>query len=116
MFMVANWTFLARRARALPCIAYDPEVRVRDFGQPGITERSAYRTVTYPAEAGYEVNQKNGRRNRYQTRAHLPLPEPGSQERTAGDVLALLAGTTRGRNGALPDRRMIQAAENEEQD
>ena len=53
-----------------------------------------------PAEAGYEVKQKNRRRNRYQTRAHLTLPEPGSQERTAGDVLALLAGTPAGRNGA----------------
>jgi len=39
------------------------------------------------------VRQNNRRRNRYQTRAHLPLPEPGSQERIAGDVLALLAGT-----------------------
>jgi hypothetical protein len=26
-----------------------------------------------------------------------------SQDRTAGDVLALLAGTTRGHNGGLPD-------------
>ena len=75
-----------------------------DFpGQPGITERSAYGTVTGPAEAGYEVKQKNRRRNRYQPRAHQPLPEPGSQERTAGDVLALLAGTPAGRNGALLD-------------
>jgi hypothetical protein len=64
-------------------------------GQPGITERSAYGTVTGPAEASYEVKQKNRRRNRYQTRAHLTLPEPGSQERTAGDVLALLAGHPR---------------------
>jgi hypothetical protein len=31
MFMVANWTLLTSRARALPCIAHDPEVRVRDF-------------------------------------------------------------------------------------
>jgi hypothetical protein len=90
MLMAANWTFLASRARALPCIAHDPEVaRARLRGQPGITERSAYSTVTGPAEAGYEVKQKNRRRNRYQTRAHLTLPEPGSQERTAGDVLAL---------------------------
>jgi hypothetical protein len=39
------------------------------------------------------VKQKDGRRNRYQIQAHLPLPEPSSQERTVGDVLALLAGT-----------------------
>ncbi len=59
----------------------------------GITERSAHGTVTDLAEAGYVIKQKNGRRSRCQTRAHLPLPEPSSQERTAGDVLALLAGT-----------------------
>ena len=45
------------------------------------------------AEAGYIVKQKNGRRNRYQIRAHLPLPGPTSRERTVGEVLALLAGT-----------------------
>ena len=72
-------------------------------GQPGITERSAYGTVTGPAEAGYEARQTNRRRNSYQTRAHLTLPEPGSHERTAGDVLALLAGTPAGRNGAPLD-------------
>jgi hypothetical protein len=70
MLMVANWTFLASRARALPCIAHDPEVRVRDFAaEPGITEPSAYGTVTGPAEGGFEVKQKNRCRNHYQTRA-----------------------------------------------
>ena len=37
------------------------------------------------------VKDKDGRRNRYHIRAHLPLPDPTSQERTIGDVLALLA-------------------------
>jgi hypothetical protein len=45
------------------------------------------------------VKQKDGRRNRYQIQAHLPLPEPSSQERTVGEVLALLAGTDAIRNG-----------------
>ena len=94
MLMMAKWTFLTGHARALLCVAHDPEVRLRDIAASrGITERSAYGTVTDPAEAGYVARQKNGRRSRCQTRAHLPLPEPGSQERTAGDVLALPAGT-----------------------
>jgi hypothetical protein len=60
MLMVRNWTFLASRARALPRIAHDPEVaHARLCGQPGITERRAYGTVTGPAEAGYEARQKN---------------------------------------------------------
>jgi hypothetical protein len=92
--IVANWTFLTNHARALLCIAHDPGVRLRDIAASlGITERAAYGIVTDLAEAGYMVKQKNGRRNRYQIQAHLPLPEPSSQERTVGDVLALLAGT-----------------------
>ena len=92
--MMASWTFLTNHARALLCIAHDPGVRLRDIAASlGITERSAYGIVTDLAEAGYVVKQKTGRRNRYQIQAHLPLPEPSSQERTVGDVLALLAGT-----------------------
>ena len=92
--MMENWTFLTSHARVLLCIAHDPGVRLRDIAASlGITERSAYSIVTDLAEAGYVVKQKTGRRNRYQIQAHLPLPEPSSQERTVGDVLALLAGT-----------------------
>jgi hypothetical protein len=58
----------------------------------GITERSAYGIVTDLAESGYLVKQKDGRRNRYQIQAHLPLPEPASQELAIGEVLALLTG------------------------
>src|SRR5438128_456326 len=58
-----------------------------------ITERRAYGIVTDLAKAGYVLKQKDGRRNRYQIQAHLPLPEPTRHERTVGEVLALLAGT-----------------------
>ena len=92
--MMASWTFLTNHARVLLCIAHDPGVRLRDIAASlGITERSAHGIVADLAEAGYVVKQKTGRRNRYQIQAHLPLPERSSQERTVGDVLALLAGT-----------------------
>ena len=91
---MANWSFLTNHARVLMCIAHDPGVRLRDIAAGlGITERSAYGIVTELAEAGYVVKQKDGRRNRYQIQAHLPLPEPTSRERTIGEILALLAGT-----------------------
>jgi DNA-binding IclR family transcriptional regulator len=61
-----------------------------------ITERGAYGIVTDLAEAGYIVKQKNGRRHRYQIQAHLPLPEPTSQERTVGEILALLTSADPG--------------------
>jgi hypothetical protein len=91
---MANWSFLTSHARVLMCIAHDPGARLRDIAAGlGITERSAYSIVTELAEAGYVVKQKDGRRNRYQIQAHLPLPEPTSRERTVGEILALLAGT-----------------------
>ena len=92
--VMANWSFLTSHARVLLCIAHDPGARLRDIAaRLGITERSAYGIVTELAEAGYVVKQKDGRRNRYQIQAHLPLPEPTSRERTVGEILALLAGT-----------------------
>lgn len=41
---------------------------------------------------GYVIKQKDGRRNRYQVQAHLPLPDPVGREPAIGDVLAVLMG------------------------
>jgi hypothetical protein len=69
----------------------------------GITERSADGIVADLAEAGYIVRQKDGRRNRYQIQAHLPLPEPTRPEPAVGEILALLAGTGPGRGRRWAD-------------
>ena len=90
---MAEWSFLTNHARVLLCIAHDPGVRLRDIAAGvGVTERTAYGIVTDLTEAGYVVKHKDGRRNRYQIQAHLPLPGTGSRERTIGEILALLAG------------------------
>ena len=109
-----KWSFLTKHARALVCIAHDPGVRLRDIAMMlGITERSAYAIVDDLASAGYVVKDKDGRRNRYQIQAHLPLGEPIGREPTIGEVLAILidsdgiesgtgttlAGTEHGREG-----------------
>ena len=65
-----------------------PGVRLRDIaGTLGITERSAYSIVTDLIDAGYVVEDKDGRRNRYQIQTHLPLREAITQERTIGEPL-----------------------------
>jgi hypothetical protein len=88
-----SWSFLTNHARVLLRIAQDPGARLRDIAAAvGITERSAYGIVTDLTTAGYVVKQKDGRRNRYQIQAHLPLPEPASREPAIGDVLAILLG------------------------
>ena len=90
---VAEWSFLTNHARVLLCIAHDPGVRLRDIAaRTGVTERTAYGIVTDLTAAGYVVKHKDGRRNRYQIQAHLPLPETDSRERTIGEILTLLAG------------------------
>ena len=90
---MANWTFLTTHARVLLLVAHDPGVRLRDIAASlDITERSAFGIITDLAEAGYVVKQKDGRRNRYQIQAHLPLPETDSRERTIGEILAVLVG------------------------
>jgi hypothetical protein len=90
---VTSWSFLTNHARMLLCIARDPGTRLRDMAASvDITERSAHGIVTDLTAAGYVIKQKDGRRNRYQIQAHLPLPEPATQEPAIGEVLALLAG------------------------
>jgi DNA-binding IclR family transcriptional regulator len=95
---VAEWSLLTNHARVLLCIAHDQGVRLRDIAASvGVTERTAYGIVTDLTEAGYVVKHKDGRRNRYQIQAYLPLrrplPVPDSRGlAAAGEVLALLAG------------------------
>jgi len=55
-----------RHAQALACIARGPRLRLRDIATTlGITERSALSIVTGLTAAGYVVQDKDGRRNRY---------------------------------------------------
>jgi hypothetical protein len=89
---MASWGFLTTHARVLLCIAHDPGARLRDIAaRLGITERSAHSTVTDLTQAGYLIRQKDGRRNRYQIQADLPVPGPGTREPAIEQVLALFA-------------------------
>ena len=102
---MADWGFLTNHARVLLHIAHDPGARLRDIAASlGITERRAHGIITDLAAAGYVITQKDGRRNRYQIQAHLPVPEPGTREPAVGEVVALFA--TRHRTGTGPARRV----------
>ncbi|HTJ72483.1 MAG TPA: helix-turn-helix domain-containing protein [Actinospica sp.] len=94
-----KWSFLTNHARVLLRIARDPGVRLREIAVDlGMTERGVYGIVADLAAAGYVVKQKDGRRNRYQIQAHLPVPEPGSREPAIGEVLAVLLGDSTARD------------------
>jgi MarR family len=107
---MTEWGFLTNHARVLLHIARDPDARLRDIAASlGITERRAHGIITDLAKAGYVITQKDGRRNRYQIQAHLPVPEPGTREPAVGEVVALFAarrraGTGPARGGTGPTR------------
>jgi DNA-binding transcriptional ArsR family regulator len=102
-----SWSFLTNHARVLLSIAHDPGARLRDIAAAlGITERSAYGIVTDLTRAGYVVKEKDGRRNRYQIQAHLPLPDSVGREPAIGDVLAVLMGGDAGAGADRPPDRV----------
>jgi len=101
---MASWGFLTNHARVLLCLAHDPGARLRDISSSlGITERSVHGIVTDLAEAGYVIRQKDGRRNRYQIQAQLPVPGPGTREPAVGEILALFAAPEPARLPDCPD-------------
>lgn len=94
------WSLLTNHARVLLCIAHDPGLRLRDIAATmGITERSAHSIIADLTQAGYVMKTKDGRRNRYQIQARVPLPEPGTRAPAIGEVLAVLLGDTIGISG-----------------
>ena len=88
-----RWTFLSNHGRALLCISHAPETRLRDIAaELGVTERSAYAIVNDLADGGYITKERDGRRNRYEIRHDLRLPETPDREVAIGEVLRALGG------------------------
>jgi hypothetical protein len=101
---MARWSFLTNHARVLVCIAHDPAVRLREVAANiGVTERSAHGIVTDLAAAGYVIKLKDGRRNRYQVQANVPVPGPGSREPAIGEFLGLFADPRPGESPDTPE-------------
>jgi predicted transcriptional regulator len=90
-----RWDFLTNHAHVLVCVATDPAIRLRDIAAAvGITERAAHQILSQLVEEGYVLREREGRRNRYQVVAGLPMRHPLLQEREVGELLAVLVGST----------------------
>ena len=91
-----RWDFLTNHAHVLTCVAHDPGVRLRDIAAAvRITERAAHRILSELVEEGYVLREREGRRNRYQVVADLPLRHPLAEGREVGDLLKVLLGSER---------------------
>jgi predicted transcriptional regulator len=87
----SRWDFLTNHAHVLVCVAHDPGIRLRDIAVAvGITERAAHRILSELVDEGYVLREREGRRNRYQVVAELPLRHPLVEEREVGDLLEVL--------------------------
>jgi DNA-binding MarR family transcriptional regulator len=90
-----SWDFLTNHAHVLLCVAHDPGIRLRDIAAAvGITERAAHRILSQLVDEGYVLREREGRRNRYQVVAGLPMRHPLVAERDVGELLDVLIGSS----------------------
>jgi DeoR/GlpR family transcriptional regulator of sugar metabolism len=99
-----SFRFVTNHAHVLQTISADPTARLRDIAETvGITERTAAQIVSDLERAGYLTKTRDGRRNRYQVHAELPLRHPQHRHHTVGDLIGFLeapsgdASSTQGR-------------------
>jgi len=86
-----RWTFLSNHAHVLLCVAQYPDARVRDIAAlVGITERAVLRILAELEEVGVLSRSRQGRRNRYEVDASVPLRHPLERECQVGDLLSVL--------------------------
>ena len=98
-----GWDFLTNHAHVLTRVAEDPGIRLRDIAAAvGITERAAHKILSDLVEEGYVLREREGRRNRYQVVANLPLRHPLVRGQKVGDLLEVLVGAADPENPDFP--------------
>jgi DNA-binding Lrp family transcriptional regulator len=96
---VPGFRFLTNHAKTLILIADDRRIRIRDIAtQLDITERATQRIVADLVNAGYVDRRREGRRNVYTVKAHVPLGLPTQRDINVASLLAILDGPS----GATP--------------
>jgi DNA-binding IclR family transcriptional regulator len=88
---VPEFSFLTNHGKVLLLIAQDPRIRMRDIARLlDITERATHRIVSDLDRAGYVERRRDGRRNVYSLRTHLPLGLPMQRDIDIGSLLAVV--------------------------
>ena len=92
MRTVPDFRLLTNHGNTLLLIARDPRIRVRDLATLlDITDRAAQRIVADLISTGYLDREREGRRNVYHVRTHLPLRLPFQRDLDVKSLLAIMA-------------------------
>jgi DNA-binding IclR family transcriptional regulator len=88
---VPGFRFLTNHAKTLILIADDRRIRIRDIAsQLDITERATQRIVADLVNAEYVDRRREGRRNVYTVKPHVPLGLPTQRDINVASLLAIL--------------------------
>ena len=91
---------MTNHAHVLQVISADPTARLRDIAETvGITERTAAQIVSNLEQAGYLSKSRDGRRNRYEVHAELPLRHPQHRHHTVGGLISFLQARSASEDG-----------------
>jgi hypothetical protein len=91
---VPDFRLLTNHGNLLLLLARDPRLRIRDMATYlDITERAAQRIVADLVSTGYLDREREGRRNVYRVRSHLPLRLPFQRDLDIKSLLAIMATT-----------------------
>ena len=90
--IIPDFRLLTNHGNTLLLIARDQRIRIRDIASLlDITERAAQRIVADLAATGYIDRQREGRRNVYHLKTHLPLRLPFQSGLDLKSLLAIMA-------------------------
>lgn len=88
---MSQWTFLTNHAQVLLSIARNQSATAREIAaQVGITERAVQRILRDLHDAGYVSHTRDGRTNRYEIHADIPMRHPAQQGHAIRELLELL--------------------------
>jgi DNA-binding MarR family transcriptional regulator len=89
---VPDFRLITNHGNTLLLIARDPRIRVRDLATLlDITERAAHGIVADLVSTGYLNREREGRRNVYHVRTHLPLRLRFQRDLKVEALLAIIA-------------------------
>jgi hypothetical protein len=90
--VVPDFRLLTNHGNTLLLIARDQRIRIRDIASLlDITERAAQRIVADLITTGYLEREREGRRNLYHVKSHLPLRLPFQRDLDVKSLLAIMA-------------------------